>query len=100
MNALEKYLIDQSPTIRVLTHRELGLSYMPCPLPQWTGTGASVGCFPAPLGPSSYLRRVGVHDFTSRPAQASLTLRPAGLLNRPRRPLSRGFGPPGYPNGP
>ena len=31
----------------------------------------------------------------SRPAQASLTLRPAGLLNRPRRPLSRGFGPPG-----
>ena len=27
----------------------------------------------------------------SRPAQASHTLRPAGLLNRPRRPLSRGF---------
>ena len=36
----------------------------------------------------------------SRPAQASLTLRPAGLLNRPRRPLSRGFGPPGYPTKP
>src|SRR6478672_2979260 len=28
----------------------------------------------------------------SRPAQASLTLRPVGLLSRPRRPLSRGFG--------
>ena len=27
----------------------------------------------------------------SRPAQASLTLRPARSLNRPRRPLSRGF---------
>ena len=27
----------------------------------------------------------------SRPAQASHTLRPVGLLNRPRRPLSRGF---------
>ena len=27
----------------------------------------------------------------SRPAQASLALRPAGLLSRPRRPLSRGF---------
>ena len=33
----------------------------------------------------------------SRPAQASLTLRPAGLLDRPRRPLSRGFGPSGCP---
>src|SRR3954454_4318680 len=29
----------------------------------------------------------------SRPAQASRALRPAGLLNRPRRPLSRGSGP-------
>src|SRR4051812_28666130 len=36
----------------------------------------------------------------SRPAQASLTLRPAGSLNRPRRPLSRGFGPPGCPDKP
>lgn len=33
----------------------------------------------------------------SRPAQASLTLRPAGLLNRPWRPLSRGFDPASYP---
>jgi hypothetical protein len=33
----------------------------------------------------------------SRPAQASLTLWPAGLLNRPRRTLSRGFSPTGYP---
>src|SRR5215469_15685864 len=39
-------------------------SNMPCPLPRWTETGASVGCFPASLGPSPYLRRVGVHDFT------------------------------------
>src|SRR6201999_3227052 len=36
----------------------------------------------------------------SRPAQASLTLRPVGLLNRPRRPLSRGFNPVGYPTKP
>src|SRR3954462_11567363 len=36
----------------------------------------------------------------SRPAQALLTLRPAGLLNRPRRPSSRGFGPFGYPTKP
>src|SRR5208282_5950240 len=33
----------------------------------------------------------------SRPAQASLTLRPAGSLNRPRRPLSRGFSPASRP---
>src|SRR6266404_2562152 len=33
----------------------------------------------------------------SRPAQASLTLRPAGLLSRPKRPLSRGSSPSGYP---
>src|SRR4051794_16395381 len=33
----------------------------------------------------------------SRPARASLTSRPVGLLDRPRRPLSRGFGPAGCP---
>src|SRR5947207_11130454 len=33
----------------------------------------------------------------SRPSQASLTLRPIGSLNRPRRPLSRGSNPSGYP---
>src|SRR5258706_11433606 len=33
----------------------------------------------------------------TRPAQASLTLRPAGLLNRLKRPLSRGSSPAGYP---
>ena len=36
----------------------------------------------------------------SGPAQASLALRPAGLLNRPRRPLSRGFDPASYPTKP
>ena len=33
----------------------------------------------------------------SRPAQASHTLRPAGSLSRPRRPLSRGSDPAGCP---
>ena len=36
----------------------------------------------------------------SRPAQASHTLRPVGLLSRPRRPLSRRFSPAGYPTKP
>src|SRR3954464_8511634 len=31
------------------------------------------------------------------PARASRALRPVGLLNRPRRPLSRGFSPAGCP---
>src|ERR1700726_469936 len=33
----------------------------------------------------------------SRPAQALLALRPARSLSRPRRPLSRGSSPSGYP---
>ena len=33
-------------------------------------------------------------SLLSRPAQASLTLRPADSLSRPRRPLSQGFSPP------
>src|SRR3981189_1676830 len=33
----------------------------------------------------------------SRPAQALLTLRPTRSLSRPRRPLSRGSSPSGYP---
>jgi hypothetical protein len=33
----------------------------------------------------------------SRPAQASLTLRPIGSLSRPRRPSSRGSSPASYP---
>ena len=36
----------------------------------------------------------------SRPAQASLTLRPVGSLSRPRRPLSRGSSPASYPTKP
>src|ERR1700730_4188382 len=37
--------------------------------------------------------------LASLPAH-SLALRPVGLLNRPRRPLSRGFDPAGYPTKP
>jgi hypothetical protein len=36
----------------------------------------------------------------SRPAQASLTLRPAGSLGRQKRPLSRGFSPASHPTKP
>src|SRR5262249_12915356 len=36
----------------------------------------------------------------SRPARASLALRPTGSLSRPRRPLSRGSSPSGHPDEP
>ena len=75
-------------------------SGVPCPLPRWTAAGASVGCFPATC---SLPRNSGGSASTtslSRPAQASLALRPVGSLNRPRRPLSRGFDPPGRPDRP
>ena len=56
---------------------------------------------PHPTRPSPTDRRVGIHDFTDlRPAQASRALRPAGSLDRPRRPLSRGFETASYPTAP
>jgi hypothetical protein len=75
-------------------------SGVPCPLPRWTAAGASVGCFPAMC---SLPRNSGGSASTtslSRPAQASLALRPVGSLNRPRRPSSRGFSLPGCPDRP
>ena len=63
--------------------------------------GGSNGCMcrllPRPRGLPRYSGGSASTSSLSRPAQASLTLRPAGSLNRPRRPLSRGFGPASYP---
>jgi hypothetical protein len=57
--------------------------------------GCVCRCFPARVAFPVYL--ADRHPrFTSRPAQASLALRPAQLLNRPRRPLSRGFDTASY----
>jgi hypothetical protein len=53
----------------------------PCCLPRFAGGSASA-------------------SLLSRPAQASLALRPIGSLNRPRRPSSRGSSPSGYPSRP
>ena len=52
---------------------------------------------PRPRGLPRYSGGSASAPSLSRPAQALLKLRPAGLLNRPRRHLSRGFGPTGYP---
>ena len=50
--------------------------------------------------PSPNLRRVGVHIFTFEACSGFTRVRPARSLNRPRRPLSQGFGPAGYPTRP
>ena len=66
--------------------------------------GGSNGCtsrlLPRPRGLPRYAGGSASATSLSRPAQASLTLRPTGLLNRPRRPLSRGFDPASYPTEP
>jgi hypothetical protein len=62
--------------------------------------GARVGCFPTPRGLPRYSGGSASTSSLSRPTQASHTLWPAGSLSRPRRPLSRGFGPAGYPTKP
>ncbi len=76
------------------------LSNVPCPLPRWIGTSAYVGCFPIPRGLPRQKGGSASTSSLSRPAQASLALRPAGSLDRPRRPLSRGFETASYPTAP
>jgi hypothetical protein len=72
-------------------------SNMPCPLPRRIETGASVDCFPISRGLPRITGGSASATYLSRPARASLALRPAGLLNRPRRPLSRGSNATSYP---
>ena len=66
--------------------------------------GGSNGCLCRLLPRSHGLPRISAGSasalWISRPAQASLALRPAGSLDRQKRPLSRGFGPSGYPSKP
>src|ERR1019366_1153632 len=66
--------------------------------------GGSSGCACRLLPPSCSLPQMAGGAASalslSRPAQASLTLRPARLLNRLKRPLSRGSSPAGYPTEP
>jgi hypothetical protein len=76
------------------------LTSVPCPLPRRIETGACVDCFPIPRGLPRFSAGSASATSLSRPAQASLALRPTGSLNRPRRPLSQGSGPSGCPNEP
>ena len=55
--------------------------------------GGDVGCY-------SFIAVDFHHILLAGLPAHSLTLRPVGLLNRPRRPLSRGFDPAGHPTKP
>jgi hypothetical protein len=73
------------------------LTSVPCPLPRRIETRAYVDCFPIPRGLPRFSAGSASATSLSRPAQASLALRPTGSLDRPRRPLSQGSGPTGCP---
>ena len=73
-------------------------SGVPRPLPRRIERVRASIASPSML-PSPFCRRVGM-SLLSRPAQASRALRPVGLLNRPRRPSSRGSSPSGCPSRP
>jgi hypothetical protein len=74
-------------------------SGVPCPCP-----GGSNGCarrlLPRPCGLPRFAGGSASASLLSRPAQASLALRPVGLLNRQKRPWSRGSSPSGCPSRP
>ena len=84
------------PTARVSPDYPHHPSTVPCPLPRWIGTGASVDCFPVhpafpvvPAGRHPYLHFRGLVRLYSR----------YGPLDRspPRRPSSRGSDPASHP---
>src|SRR5882757_5151505 len=66
------------------------LSNVPFPLPRRNGQVRASIASPSVL-PSPYRWRVGFRIFTFEACSGFTLLRPAGLLSRPRRPLSRGF---------
>ena len=68
--------------------------------PRRTANGCIRRLLPRSTRPSPNLRRVGVHIFTFEACSGFTRVRPARSLNRPRRPLSQGFGPAGCPTRP
>src|SRR5438477_11642146 len=72
------------------------LSYMPCSLPRWTEQ-VLVGFFPCPHGLPRSTGGSASTSKLSRPAQASLALRPARLQPAQGGLLFRGSDPVGFP---
>ena len=74
------------------------LSDVPCPIPRWTATGASAGYLPVARGLPRSIGGSASTTSLSRPAQASLALRPAGLLSRPMATFVTRLRPGQLPN--
>jgi len=72
---------------------------MPCPLPRRIGAGAC-RFLPRPRGLPPISAGSASATSLSRPAQASLTLRPVGSFTSLKLALSRGFDPASYPTEP
>jgi len=96
-----------SAPLRPLPSPKMGLPRLPAspfqravPTTPADRDGCACRLLPRSRGLPRYAGGSASAPLLSRPAQASLTLRPAGLLNRPRRPLSRGFDPASYPTKP
>ena len=96
-----------TPALRPLPSCQTGLPRLPAspfrravPTTPADRTGALVDCFPVHAAFPVIAGGSASASPLSRPAQALLTLRPVGLLSRPRRPLSRGFSPSSYPSKP
>jgi hypothetical protein len=96
--------VRPSPTLRAATPRPewaspVTRSTFPTCRAHYPGGSDRCICrlLPCPRGLPRYSGGSASASSLSRPAQASLTLRPTGLLNRPWRPLSRGFDPASYP---
>jgi hypothetical protein len=82
---------DGSPPITRITFPACRAHYPGGP------NGCSCRFLPRPRGLPRYAGGSASAPSLSRPAQASLTLWPIGLLSRPRRLSSRGFDPAGCP---
>jgi len=67
------------------------------PPPSADRNGCICRLLPRPTRPSPFLRRVGIRDVTFEACSGFTHVTPAGLLDRPRRPSSRGFGTASQP---
>src|SRR6266700_3472639 len=100
---LRKRTRSQGPLLR--RHYPASMLIRPCPIPvmaaAFRDVEATSRCACRLLPRSYRLPQMAGGSASalslSRPAQASLALRPAGSLSRPRRPLSRGSSPCGCP---
>ena len=80
-----------SPQLRASRICTIDYRNMPSPLPRRIKPGRSL-CLPRLARPSPFRWRVGIHISPFEACSSFTHVGPAASLNRPWRPLSRGFG--------